>query len=304
MPIGDDKLPEGETFGEAAARGVRAQELTEVPGNSDNQSPCLEGPASPSTTLLLKDSVAVLMPLEESQCSAAHATTAPEVGKPVDEIPTSVQPIDLDDLKESAGAAPSLAQEQHQSKPNVLRSTPEAQTGVYGLRSPSTEEVPRADETALSLLPPETPSPSLSGQTHSLEGLVGDVIGAIVAMSDSQDDIPVGAHATILQSLQASVQPIPKDIEASRSGTIWTASDPTPWSGTMWIGLLKAGEARSKKSITLNIIRYMGAALWFDAQVASGEAPPTKKGKRRLRVQKADLHYYDVLGPLCLVNQF
>jgi hypothetical protein len=57
----------------------------------------------------------------------------------------------------------------------------------------------------------------------------------------------------------------------------------------MWTGLLKAGEARSKKTITFNIIGCMGAARWYQAQLASGEAPLTKKGKRRIRVASSVL---------------
>ncbi|KAH8909444.1 hypothetical protein BR93DRAFT_965550 [Coniochaeta sp. PMI_546] len=213
----------------------------------------------------------------------AHATSAPEAGNLRDDMPPPTQAKDLKDPKEHMHTASSIEQEQYQFKPDAIRSTPEAQIGVYEQKSPRTEEVLRVDG-SLSVVLLESPPAGPLIEAFNFADFLGEMIDVIFAMSGSQDDVPEGAHATILQSLQASVGTMPKGTEVARPCAIWTTANPTTWSGDMWASLLEVGEARSQKLTILNMISYMGAAAWFDAQLSLYEPPLTKKGKPRKRV--------------------
>lgn len=153
--------------------------------------------------------------------------------------------------------------------------TPEAQTGALELRSPQTEEVQRA----VSVIRPESPPTSSQVQTLSFEELRGNAIDSIATMSRCQEDIPAGVHANILSCLQSSDEPTPHVTDEARTGTIWTVARPTVWSATMFLDIFEVGEAHSQKSRILNMIGYMGAAKWYDEQVASAKPTLTKRGK-------------------------
>ncbi|KAH8600144.1 hypothetical protein B0O99DRAFT_611837 [Bisporella sp. PMI_857] len=62
----------------------------------------------------------------------------------------------------------------------------------------------------------------------------------------------------------------------------------------MWINMLEAGHARSKKSSIFNMIEWIGASEWFDAEIAEAEKapPPTKRGKPRKRLATIILNKY------------
>jgi len=109
------------------------------------------------------------------------------------------------------------------------------------------------------------------------------MVDVIAAMSTSRDEMPEGTHSAILRSLQGSVHPVSGDTEVPGSSNIW-ATDPIDWSGQMWINLLEVGEGRSQKTTIFNMIGYMGASAWFDAQLTTFQAPLTKRGKPRKRV--------------------
>jgi hypothetical protein len=62
----------------------------------------------------------------------------------------------------------------------------------------------------------------------------------------------------------------------------------------MWIHMLEAGHARSKKATILNMIEWMGASEWYDAELEQAEKapPPTKRGTPRKRLATVVLDKY------------
>lgn len=75
---------------------------------------------------------------------------------------------------------------------------------------------------------------------------------------------------------------------------MWNTSSSTSWSALMWINMLEAGQARSREATILNMIEWMGAAEWYDAELVQAEkAPPlTKRGKLRKRLATIVLDEY------------
>jgi hypothetical protein len=158
-----------------------------------------------------------------------------------------------------------------------------SQTARHEQQSPQTEEVLRADGSGLPVVLLESPSPSPLVQTFTLRDFLGEMVDVISAMSTSRDEALKGTHSAILRSLQAGVHLVSKDTGVGQSSNIW-ATDPTAWSGHMWINLLEVGEARSQKTTIFNMIGYMGASAWYDAQLAAFQAPLTKRGIPRKRI--------------------
>jgi len=62
----------------------------------------------------------------------------------------------------------------------------------------------------------------------------------------------------------------------------------------MWINMLEAGHARSKEVTILNMIEWMGASEWYDAELEQAEKapPPTKRGTPRKRLATVVLDKY------------
>ncbi|RYO95253.1 hypothetical protein DL766_002066 [Monosporascus sp. MC13-8B] len=201
--------------------------------------------------------------------STARPTTAPDDRNLTAEIsPTRL--MDLDEPNNLVPAASPFEPEQQLVKPEVLRSTPEAQIIPHEQQSPQTEEIPRTNG-------------PVRLETSTLRNILGEMIDVVAELSRSQGEPPTGAHSAILRGLQPGVHPLPRDNEVAGFDTIWT-TDPITWSGHIWINILEAGERRSRKTTIFNMIEYMGVSVWYDAQVAAFEAPLTKRGKQRKRV--------------------
>jgi len=62
----------------------------------------------------------------------------------------------------------------------------------------------------------------------------------------------------------------------------------------MWINMLEAGQAHSKKMTVLNMIEWMGASEWYDAELLQAEKALslTKRGRPRKRVATIVLDKY------------
>ena len=61
-------------------------------------------------------------------------------------------------------------------------------------------------------------------QIFDITDFLSEIVDTIAVMGSSRDNIPMGAYATIFQSLQATIEPISEDTKA-RSGTIWAAAN-------------------------------------------------------------------------------
>ncbi|KAH8760754.1 hypothetical protein BGZ57DRAFT_770046 [Hyaloscypha finlandica] len=122
------------------------------------------------------------------------------------------------------------------------------------------------------------PSP---GEAPALTDMVAKAVHIIYEMSRRQE-VPTEVHSRILSTLRPSL------------GSMWIASTPTTWSASMWINVLEAGHARSKEVTILNMIEWMGASEWYDAELEQAEKapPPTKRGTPRKRLATVVLDKY------------
>jgi hypothetical protein len=62
----------------------------------------------------------------------------------------------------------------------------------------------------------------------------------------------------------------------------------------MWINMLEAGHAHSKEATILNMIEWIGALEWYDAELKQVKKapPPTKQGTPRKRLATVVLDKY------------
>jgi len=139
------------------------------------------------------------------------------------------------------------------------------------------------------LLPPSPP-----GEVPTLINMVANAVHIIYEMSRRQE-VPTEVHSRILSTLRPSLGgTTPTTAVAGRPGSMWVASSSTTWSASMWIKMLEAGHARSKETTILNMIEWIGASEWYDAELEQAEkAPPlTKRKTPRRRVATVVLDKY------------
>lgn len=137
-------------------------------------------------------------------------------------------------------------------------------------------------------------SPSPPGEAPALIDMVAKAVHIIYEMSRRQE-VPTEVHSRILSTLRPSLGGTPAMAAvAERPGSIWISSSSTTWSASMWINMLEAGHARSKEATILNMIEWMGASEWYDAELEQAEKapPPTKRGTPRKRLATVVLDKY------------
>ena len=150
-------------------------------------------------------------------------------------------------------------------------------------------EQPLSTQDSQTMLPP-----SPSGEAPALTDMVAKAVHIIYEMSRRQE-VPMEVHSRILSTLRPSLSGAPTTTAvAERPGSMWIASSPTTWSASMWINMLEAGHARSKEATILNMIEWMGASEWYDAELEQAEKapPPTKRGTPRKRLATVVLDKY------------
>jgi hypothetical protein len=59
----------------------------------------------------------------------------------------------------------------------------------------------------------------------------------------------------------------PTTTTVGRPDSVWIISSPTTWSASMWINMLEASHTRSKEVTILNIIEWIGALEWYNAEL-------------------------------------
>ncbi|KAG9240040.1 hypothetical protein BJ878DRAFT_431158 [Calycina marina] len=110
-----------------------------------------------------------------------------------------------------------------------------------------------------------------------------------------RQEAPGKVHSRILSTLRASLGGT-LDAPAVTGGpdSVWVTSNSTSWSASMWINMLEAGHARSREVTILNMIEWIGASDWYDAELEQAEkAPPlTKRGVPRKRLATVVLDKY------------
>jgi hypothetical protein len=152
--------------------------------------------------------------------------------------------------------------------------------------SPQTEEVPRPEVSlVLESSAPESPSPHPYIERSSFYNMLAETITVIEMMSKKTEEASPGAHSAILRALLTDTIWAKTDkVESSESA--WSATDMRSWSASMWMGLLDAGQSRSKTTTILNLLEEMGAAVWYEAQLRqiAESGLLTKRGKPRVRV--------------------
>jgi hypothetical protein len=164
------------------------------------------------------------------------------------------------------------------------------------LNNMASTQAQRVDgEQSLSIQDRQTMLPSsLFGEAPTLTDMVAKAVHLMYKMSRRQE-VPTKIHSRILGTLQPSLGESPASTAvAERGDSIWNTSSSTSWSASMWINMLEAGQARSREATILNMIEWMGASEWYDAELAQVEkAPPlTKRGKLRKRLATVVLDEY------------
>lgn len=177
--------------------------------------------------------------------------------------------------------------------PPLLSNTDQQQTRQSNMASTQAQQVNR--EQLLPIQDHQTMIPSSPlVEAPTLIGIVIEVAHLIYKMSRRQE-LPTKVHSRILGALQPSLCGLPASTSvAERGDSLWNTSSSTSWSASMWINMLEAGQARSRKATILNIIEWMGASEWYNAELAQAEkAPPlTKRGKLRKRLATIVLDKY------------
>jgi hypothetical protein len=134
-------------------------------------------------------------------------------------------------------------------------------------------EQPLPTQDSQTMLPP-----SLPGEAPALTDMVAKAVHIIYEMSRRQE-VPTEVHSRILSTFRPGLGGTPATTAmAERPGSVWITSSPITWSASMWINMLEAGHARSKEATILNMIEWIGASEWYDAELGQAEKapPPTK----------------------------
>ncbi|KIM93127.1 hypothetical protein OIDMADRAFT_138353 [Oidiodendron maius Zn] len=119
-----------------------------------------------------------------------------------------------------------------------------------------------------------TPSFYPPREALTLTDMVAKAVHIIYEMSKRQE-APTEIHSTILNTLRPNLGGTSTPaVVAEQPGSMWTTSSSTAWSASMWIKMLEAGHARSKETIILNMIEWMGASEWFDAEIEQAKKSP------------------------------
>ena len=150
-------------------------------------------------------------------------------------------------------------------------------------------EQPLPAQDSQTLLPSSPP-----GEAPALTDMVAKAVHIIYEMSRRQE-VPTGVHSKILSMLRPSLGGTPAtSAVAERPDSMWITGTPTTWSASMWFSMLEAGHARSKEATILNMIEYIGASEWYDAELEKAQKapPPTKRGTPRKRLATVVLDKY------------
>ncbi|CZR68400.1 uncharacterized protein PAC_18299 [Phialocephala subalpina] len=149
--------------------------------------------------------------------------------------------------------------------------------------SPPSPSAPELRDTAL----PEIDGKASDAQAPSAPSLPHVAEPHETTLPDptpSTPEVPTKVHSRILSTLRPSLGGTPATTAvAERPDSMWITSSSTTWSASMWIKMLEAGHARSKEVTILNMIEWMGASEWYDAELEQAEKapPPTKHNEDR-----------------------
>lgn len=217
-------------------------------------------------------------PLSNNQTVTTNTTLFTPIGNgevlsPLTEDYQTASPPDKSEmtLQERFPSSPSRTEQQQASLSNPASTQAQQVTGEQPLPTPDSQTTP-------SSYPPR--------EAPTLTDMVAKAVHIICEMSRRQE-VPTKMHSIILSTLRPNLGGAPTlAAVAERPGSIWVTSSPTAWSASMWIRMLEGGYARSKETTILNMIEWMGASEWFDAEIKlAKKAPPrTKRGALRKRL--------------------
>jgi len=145
--------------------------------------------------------------------------------------------------------------------------------------------------------PPTHESPaklSPSSPEKTLTDMIAKVVHLLYVMS-RRCEIPKEIHSRILTTIQPSLGGTSATATTvRRPDSAYITSSSTTWSTSMWINMLEAGYARFKETTILNMIEWMGASEWYDAELQQAEKVPprTKRGTLRKRLATIVLDKY------------
>jgi hypothetical protein len=264
------------------ASNDQATSAPALPHGTEPQQTALPGPA-PSTPVrqIGRGSQSPLSDDQTPHTALFTPTVDREVLSPLTEDDRTASPPDKVEmtLAERIPSSP-LRMGQQQASPCDTASTQAQQVD---------REQPLPTQDSQTMLPPSPP-----GEAPTLTDMVAKAVHIIYEMSRRQE-VPAEVHSRILSTLRPSLGGTTATAAvAERPGSMWIASSSTTWSASMWINMLEAGHARSKEVTILNMIEWMGASEWYDAELEQAEKapPPTKRGTPRKRLATVVLDKY------------
>ncbi|KAL5318079.1 hypothetical protein ACEPPN_015183 [Leptodophora sp. 'Broadleaf-Isolate-01'] len=136
--------------------------------------------------------------------------------------------------------------------------------------------------------------PSSLDQAPTLAEMTANAVHLLYEMGRRRE-IPKEIHSRILTTIRPSLDGTPATpATVGPPDPALITSSSTTWSASTWINMLEAGHARSKEATILNMIEWMGASEWYDAELQQAEkAPPrTKRGTLRKRLATIVLDKY------------
>ena len=171
-------------------------------------------------------------------------------------------------------------------------STGQQQIGQCSTASIEAQQVDREQSLATQDSPAILP-PSASDQTPTLAEMTAKAVHLIYEMGRRRE-VPKEIHSRILTTIRHSLSGTPATPTVGPPDSALISSSSTLWSASTWITMLEAGHARSKEATILNMIEWMGASEWYDAELRQAEeAPPrTKRGTLRKRLATIVLDKY------------
>jgi hypothetical protein len=168
--------------------------------------------------------------------------------------------------------------------------SPDSPVGPVGSPSPqaSEGETENDDSRRIETTSPRTLTPSLpkSNKKTSLKDLVIEAVQTLTQLCKYPHGLPSEVYSGIVLTLGSN----PEEVNTASSAD---------WSdGTVWMGLLAAGEARKSRNTAWNMLEYMGAWAWYDRQIELAKTKVHTRRKKLVSHRGAAMHVLNKLQAL------
>lgn len=172
--------------------------------------------------------------------------------------------------------------------------TPAQQVDKNGFISPKTKEVHREKiPTSIGSISssPSLPMTSNLTKVTTKRDMIVEAARVIYGFSKYQHGVPKAVYTRILQTMRVSHK------EPSNPPNLGEWSD-----GSTWMKVLEAGWFQNQKITILNMLEYIGAWEWYDAQVKLTQSTIRTKKNKPVDRRGAAIHVLDGMQGLPTMN--